>query len=290
MRNFLEVATFAIVLGVPNLTGAPQAVSASSDEALKHKGQVAGQVVSLTTRQPLRSATLRLRTPFPSSNSAPNPRDAAYTTRTDASGKFLFQDVDPGSYWLTADRPGYVQQNYGASAPDRTGTVLKVEAGQSLKDLVVTLIPQGTIAGKVTDDDGEPVTGAEATASVVQYTDGARRLFPAGFVQVDANGGFLIGSLPPGRYYVSVKQTGSIQIGGTAETARSAPRDTYVRTYDPTASEPSGAAAIGVAAGAAVGGIEIRMQKSRIYHVRGRVDSATGTAAVAKQLLTLGRR
>jgi hypothetical protein len=281
---------FVLASGMGMATGAPQSAGPSSGEIGSQKGEIAGQVLSLATREPLKSATLRLRKPFPTSNSAPNPRDAAYTTQTDAAGKFLFQDVDPGSYWLTTDRSGYVEQNYGANAPNKTGAVLRVEAGQALKGLVVTLVPQGTIAGKVTDDDGEPFTGGQATANVVRYMDGARRLFPVGFAEINANGGFLIGSLPPGQYYVSVKQTGPIRVGGTVETARSAPRGVYARTYYPNASEPSGAAAISVAAGAAVGGIEIRMQKSRIYRVRGKVDFAAGIAVGAKQLLALRRR
>lgn len=80
---------------------------------------------------------------------------------TDDTGRFSFQDVDPGRYQLSAGRNGYVRQEYGQGGSSRAGTALALERGQSLRDIVIRLTPHAVIAGRVVDADGEPVSNVD---------------------------------------------------------------------------------------------------------------------------------
>src|SRR3989442_4716996 len=79
---------------------------------------------------------------------------------TDSLGRFVFQNIEPGSYRISAARNGYVRQEYGQRVPlGRPGSVLNVAVGQVLKDVAIRLTPTGTISGRITDNTGEPLPG-----------------------------------------------------------------------------------------------------------------------------------
>src|SRR5437660_9774848 len=105
----------------------------------KPKSKIEGRLISLANGEPVRKATLRLR----GTMTAPTPSTEVptYTSTTDNEGKFLFEDIDPGKYTLMAERTGFVRQTYGASSPTRAGTLLMLDSGQHLKDLVFKLTP-----------------------------------------------------------------------------------------------------------------------------------------------------
>src|SRR6185503_16176706 len=52
---------------------------------------------------------------------------------TDRDGKFVFKDLNPGSYRITAARNGYVKQEYGQRILGGQGTVVNLVPGQVLK-------------------------------------------------------------------------------------------------------------------------------------------------------------
>src|SRR5579862_299838 len=114
-----------------------------------------GHVVDALTGEPLRKVRLILRDL--GANSTPS------DTATDDSGGFAMKDIEPGRYRLSAERNGYLRQEYGARLQNSTGTILTLSAGQRLSDLVLKLTPFGVIAGRVVDEDSEPVPGAQIT-------------------------------------------------------------------------------------------------------------------------------
>src|SRR5258708_4223446 len=106
-----------------------------------------GKVVGLSG-EPLRKATLHLRSAGGPPVSLTQALPASnYAVTSDATGKFLFDDIDPGRYILSADRTGYLPQSYGARGPNRTGLPFNIAAGAPLTGLVLTLTPQGIISG-----------------------------------------------------------------------------------------------------------------------------------------------
>src|SRR5216684_4293953 len=115
--------------------------------------RVEGRVTSVAG-DPLRKANLRLQNtqaPGPSNAQPPPPN---YTSSSDADGNFLFEDVDPGRYILSAERNGYLAAHYGTG---RRSQVFNVAVGQRVTGLIIKMTPQAVVGGKVTDEDGDPL-------------------------------------------------------------------------------------------------------------------------------------
>lgn len=234
-------------------------------EARPDRCRLAGQVVSAATNQPLRKVSLLLR--------AEGGR-SSYGSTTDAAGRFAFEDVEPGTYRLIAERTGYLRQQYGARS--RAGAPLALAPGQEINDLVFKLTPQSVITGKILDEDGEPITGAAVTVLRRSWSGGRRRLVPVGGSPVNDIGEFRAANLRPGRYFLFANVH-------RREESRYAPvragkaEEAYVATFYPSALDETGASPIDVGMGQELSGMDIRLRKAAVFRVRGKVvDAASG--------------
>ena len=241
------------------------ALAQAPNSAPQDKARIEGILINQVTGQPLRKATISLRdaaaTPKPGESSTP----AAYAVMSDAEGKFVFEDVNPGRYKLTADRAGYIHATYRTSG----GGFLTVGPGQVLKDIRLNITPQGVIAGRVVDEDGDPITEVYVQALVWRIINGARRLGFSRYTQVDDQGNFRLANLEGGRYVLSARLD-----QGQPATANKI-HDVYVATYYPSALDVSEATPIPLMAGAEATNIEIRLRKARVYRIRGKIGDPT---------------
>ena len=197
-------------------------------------------------------------------------------TETDALGSFTFDQVAPGRYTLAAERTGYLNSLYQSAK----GLVLTVKSGEKITDVVVKLAPQGIIAGRVLDDEGEPLPGA--TVSIGSYSppkDCRACEIRGGTGTTDADGSFSIGALVPGRYLVSVAVPA--KLAPAFQSASSETRhEVYVTTYYPDATDRAESTPIELTVGAQARGLEIKLQKTAVYKVSGKVvNGSTGEAA-----------
>ncbi len=300
---------------------APQQPAASpSDPKPIH---LEGRVVSLTGAA-VRKATVRLQGARPpvtlaaiSNVQAP----AAYSQTTGDAGQFVFDNVAPGRYTLSADKAGFLPALYGARSEGSPALQLTLAAGDQKKDLDLIMTPQGVITGKVIDQDGDPVANVQVTVARYGYSNGRRTLIPVstalaaaagttptpaqataalqtilggGGQATDDQGSFRINNLPPGRYYVSANPranqgiAGLIAATGQGGAADATPEATSVTTYYPNALDAQGAVPVDVGAGSEVGGIEIRIRTERVYSIRGKVvDASTGAPVAAAMVMVL---
>src|ERR1700681_2340260 len=83
---------------------------------------ISGIVIKMADSAPLRKARLVLR-----SVADPNRTVAAVTN---ADGRFVLKDVEPGSYRLNVTRVGFVADEYGQRKPDTPGALLTLHPGQ----------------------------------------------------------------------------------------------------------------------------------------------------------------
>jgi hypothetical protein len=103
---------------------------------------------------PLAEVTLRPYpgVPTPWTRPADLPEESS-VAMSDAQGRFGFSGLAPGRYALTADAPGFSRRTLRFLHVPREG------------ELVVGLWGAGTLEGFVVDAKGQPVSGAEVTAS-----------------------------------------------------------------------------------------------------------------------------
>ncbi len=243
------------------------------------KATISGGVYSADSKA-LRLATVRL-TPAPSEAAAPE-----RVTQTDSQGNFEFDEVTPGRYMLAAERTGYLNSLYQGPK----GPILTIKNGQTMTGVAMKMTPQSIIAGRVVDDEGEPLPGASVSVAMDSPPEGCRTcVMPGAAGTTDADGSFSIGELMPGRYLVSVVVPAKLAQARKAASSETR-QEVYVTTYYPDATDRAASTPIELTAGGQARGLEIKLQKAAIYKVSGKVVKASSAEAVAIDTLSLIRQ
>src|SRR5258708_1387725 len=280
----LAVALMAAAQPPAAQPAAQTAPAQTAEEKAKKQASLQGQVLNFVTGEPVRKANLSME---------PEPGGTNLKAINDNAGKFSIENVNPGRYTLSADRQGFVKQNYGARRPSGPGTTLDLKASQENKDLVFKMTPQGIIAGRVLDDEGEPVSGVSVQVQHYMYLMGKKRLITAVMTPILTNdlGEFRAPNLSPGRYYViaSPQKIADIQ-SGIERAATKGPAEGSVPTFYPNAADPAGASPVEVGPGAEVRGIDLRLRKTRVFRISGKVmNAATGTPLSPAMIMVFRR-
>jgi protocatechuate 3,4-dioxygenase beta subunit len=250
---------------------------------------VEGVVLRAGTDEPLRKALVMLL--------RVEGQRRPYTTTTDFSGRFLLKGFEPGRYRLRAHRNGYASQSYGAKRPgDLGGTTLTLLAGQTLRDITLRLVPAAVIAGRVADEDGEPMAGVQVEILRPYYERGKRQLTPFGWRETDDRGEYRAHGLAPGRYYLRATYRGEMRmgmVGGFAfsrEAGDTSAEESYAPTYYPGTPDLSMATPVEVRAGEELTGIDFTLLTTRAVRIRGRVvNSITGQPGRGVNLMLVPR-
>src|SRR5678815_3594421 len=96
---------------------------------------------------------------------------------TDASGKFSFKDLEPGTYRLAAIKNGFVRQEYGARTTGGSGAPINLPAGQSMKDISFRMTATAAISGRVRTSSGEPGAALNVQLMKTAYNVQGQRTF-----------------------------------------------------------------------------------------------------------------
>lgn len=221
---------------------------------------VAGVVIT-TGGDPVRKATVILR--------AQDQAGTSYTADSDGNGRFAIYDVQAGSYAISADREGF--ESYTDGAPGAPPPGLKVEAGQSVTEVKVKLVPLGVITGRVLDDDGDPVRGAQVEAMAYSYVGGKKVLRTVTSVAANDKGEFRLFGLRPGTVYLFCPGQNGGRFGGRFQMAGAAVSESFAPTYFPGTTDAVHAAPIEVSAGALLRGFDIRLRREPLFSIRGKL-------------------
>jgi protocatechuate 3,4-dioxygenase beta subunit len=253
---------------------------------------VAGKVVNEATGEPLKDATLTLRL-------AQGAVPAIFTTATDDAGRFAFAGIEPGQYAFRAERMGFLATDYGARRPLATGTPLVLSLAQNITGVEFRLKPQGVIAGRVLDADGDPVRNASVALKRARYVNGKRQLnsidaremanVRGNFEVTNDQGQYRFFGLAPGRYYVSAGPgiSGLSGIEGPSRDSSAKPqRATYVVTFHPSTVDARRAEPVEVSAGKVVSGADVTLATAPTARISGYVvnfaDSAGGGPSIVQ--------
>lgn len=230
-----------------------------------------GVVVAADTGAPIRRAQVRA--------SAPGAQETR-TTLTDEQGRFELRELGGGRYTITATKGGFITLQYGQRRPSEPGTPVDLAAGQTVEKLVVGLPRGSVITGRIVDEFGEPLTGAQVRVLRYGYAAGARRLLPAGQSdRTDDQGTFRVFGLPPGEYVVSAalnEDRGGPFLRARGGTADDEPSTGYAPTYFPGTTNAGDAQRVTVGLGQEVSGIGFGLSLMPLAKVSGRVVGMAG--------------
>ena len=164
--------------------------------APRHTAVAVGRVLDSATGQPVAGAVVSI---------IGFPRGTPPRLMTDAQGRFVYRNLPPGSYELTAARPGYLTGFYGQRRHDGPGRRLELAEGERATDVTLMLWKHGAIGGTVVDETGQPMVGVTVRALEKSVAAGKVTWRPVGLsLASDDRGIYRVGSLPPGEYLVSV--------------------------------------------------------------------------------------
>lgn len=238
---------------------------------------VAGQVV--LKGEAVRGATVALQ---PNSNNSRFELKNVLRTKTDDAGRFRFEKIKAGRYFLGAIAPGYVAPSDNAYGPQ--GKAINISEGENADSIEIALKVGGVITGRVADSQGNPVVSQSVELTRLNEKGKPERLFlgPNGmFYSTDDRGIYRLYGLPAGRYLVSVgfeQRPNSITM--------TMDRVFYPQTYYPDANSEAQAKVVEVSEGNESTGIDITVGGlKRNFDVAGRATYVeTGQPAIGVEI------
>lgn len=202
---------------------------------------------------------------------------------TDANGAFVAEGLPPGKYEVRASKSGWTQGMYGQRGPDETSHWVVVGAHRTA-GINVPLWKQGTVGGRVVNDDGVPMPGVQVGAIA---REGNRESFEA--ETTDDRGMFLI-AVEPGEYLVAagvVRQYGSVTMPKAK--SRAGRSRAYEQTFFGQSTSAATATAVRVGPGEDRANIDIRMTAMPAFRITGlAAGSSTAEAAGISLIRTDG--
>lgn len=224
---------------------------------------ISGSVVNSVTGEPIPHALVRTN---------------GYLQRSvfsDSEGRFQMDGVPAGRVNLTAQKPGFVnQQDMSVYSPEW------VNVGPSTPSVSVKLLPQSAIFGRVTDAAGQPLEHMPLRMTCQNIRDGRKRWESRGMTETDEDGHFRFSNLLPGTYYLNV---GPSFMENRLSAVSETPKIGYPSEYYPGVPDLSAASPLQLAAGAQMEA-DFSLSAVPLYTVTGSVAGHIGEQGVGFQV------
>lgn len=272
-QNYLLLVTLLLVSGPEPwrfgdfASNAQEAARNSSEKRKEETCTVSGMVIKLAGSEPIKSAVVRLRNA--------DDQNQGYRALTDAAGHFELKGVEAGRYRLEVSRTGFVTQEFGQKTPNDPGALLTLSAGEQVRDRLFRLIPSAVIAGKIMDEDGQPLPWVLVSAMRDVYIDGKRKLTMETAAFSNDLGEYRLFGLRPGHYFVSAHYTPGGRWFGEGNSFKDLGETKndrgYVTTYYPGSTDPAKATSIAVKGGEELPSMDMLLQQVGVFKIRGHV-------------------
>lgn len=230
---------------------------------------IQGTILVETTNQPVAGAQVSL------SKDGPSPPQFA-PTFSDERGRFVFKDLDEGTYRLGALKNGYVR-GYPEDA-----TILR--ADRPTADRTIRLTAAATLSGHVLDASGKPVADVPVELLRRTYTQNGRSFQAAARVMTNDLGEYRLYWITPGTYYLAAgsreaRTSRSYEAWALDEDLldrrNSVPMD-YGYRYFPGVTDIDKATMLDLQPGSLRSDVDFTVAAVQLYRVRGHlIDSRT---------------
>lgn len=187
---------------------------------------------------------------------------------TDRNGAFRLKGGIGGRYRLKVRHPAYFEGAYGSSAPNAAGTVVLLEPGQHVKGLQIALVRPSAVGGRVLNELGDPLSGVNVNVLVQRRRQGRVYWAPAStsaIARTNDRGEYRAFGLDPGKYAVMA----AMLKYGAADSDESDGKEAYGAIFYQNEKDLS--RVLDIHAGADLAGIDLLMQKAKVFRVAGRV-------------------
>lgn len=203
---------------------------------------------------------------------------------TDSNGAFEFTGLVAGGYRVAANSsqyaPQYLGMAYGGKRPNGPGSSdsgqpIQLADGQAFSKAVIALPRGGVITGRVTDENGDPLTRVQVYT--IFFPPGNSRGMRMGSGnQTDDLGQFRVYGLYPGDHAVVAEAMRFNFVPPNAPPETEEEKIGFVTTYYPGTPDEGAAQRVRTRAGAETTGIEIRLAQDRLYRISGTVVDSQG--------------
>jgi hypothetical protein len=194
-----------------------------------------------------------------------------WTTRTDARGEYAFEALPSGRYRVVAARHGYASRSLESTGFMDAGRDLELASG-TLSGVDVVLQRSGDITGRVLDEQGRPVAGAQVSA---QARWGERLVAVRHPSQTGSDGVYELGGLIAGDYYVMASAPAPAPVAGGSILD---PFGEYVRTWHPGVADDLRATEVRVSEGRTTTGVDVQLRREPPVPLAGVVHDESGGA------------
>ena len=269
-----------ITTGTSSAVGVVPPQAPPRDQAQPKTGtsRIRGRVIAADTGAPLRRAAVRV--------NSPELREGRSAV-TDADGRFEVVDLPAGRYSVSASKTSYVGLSFGQTRPTDAQKQVDVAEKQVVDRIDFRLLRGGVITGRVLDEYGEPVAGAQVQPMQMRFMNGQRRPMPMGpGAPTPDTGEFRLWGLAPGDYYISVSL---LRMGPFMMNETSNDRSGYGTSYYPGTPNVAEAQAISVAAGQVASGADIILMPTRTANVSGTAIDSKGQPVRAGMVMAMSR-
>jgi hypothetical protein len=234
----------------------------SSDD----KYTLRGTVINSVTGEPIRGALVQIYFNGQSS------------MLTGPDGKFQFAGLPPGQSTIMVRKPGFFSEE--DFEPNARGQHLAT-TGPNSSPVVLKLVPEGVIYGRISEEDGEPIEGLPVEL-LAQHLQNGRKVWdrrPQAVTNEDGN--FRIAELQPGDYFLSAGPSRNPVILPAQLSQPGAQGVPLV--YYPLGSELAAAAPISISPGKKVE-INLTLAPQPFYRVSGSINGHAPNQPVNLQL------
>ena len=159
---------------------------------------VVGRVVDGETGTPIAAAVVTM------SAAITFGRAAAERVLTDARGRFFFSGIGPGSFNLTATKPGWIDGAAGRKRPAGAADPIEIRDTQPPPEAVIPLWRYGVVTGRIGDEQDEPLVGVDVRIFQGDFAGGRRQWTFVERSISDDRGIYRFSRVLPGSYLVVV--------------------------------------------------------------------------------------
>lgn len=200
---------------------------------------------------------------------------------TDASGRFLFEAKDAILATLQVSRQGYRSE-------ENLDVARKVVRAADFGAILLRLVPQSVITGRVVDAEGEPLSGLTVEAVRIDIADGRRQL-KENYARkaADDRGEYRLWDLPPGSYYLKVAGRAAMYNPAVKSMTFIYSDLAYGPMYYPSSPSQDTAQILRVEAGQTINA-SFTLEGRKAYQIRGQVMNAPPNRFLQSRLLRGG--